>query len=291
MTLIKISKTLFKGLLLYCGLILLWGTMIYFLNGAKFSTETLTEARKVITPNFWECLYFSCITFATIGYGDIVPNEIVGQVIVILQSMTAITFVGLFGGYIAYQFLKRPKDIFLTEDIHIRLVDSNIFFSARIGNKGKDLIDCTANIDIIEIRHNVKWTAIKREIKYTLLEKSWFLGIKLNNNANDEFLKAFRNFYNSPEKSMIRILVMGTDIESGELVATSKYYKYENIKIGGRYLDIYHWNNLQTTKPNWTNLNKTGTLTNEEQNLVINLIKNNSDKIKDDYVAGCSSGY
>ena len=283
MTIAKLSKTLLKGLLLYCGLILFWGTIIYFFKGAKFSTG-------LETPNFWECLYFSCITFATIGYGDIVPNNIAGQIIVILQSMSAIIFIGLFGGYIAYQFLKRPKDIFLTDDLHIRLVDTNTFFSARIGNKGKDLIDCTAYIDIIEIRNDVKWTMIKKEIKYTLLEKSWFLGIKLNNNANNDFLTAFRKFYNSPENSMIRILIMGTDIESGEVVAASKYYKVPNIKIGGRYLDIYHWNKLQTTKPNWSNLNKTRELTPTEKNKVLKLITNSFDDDNEDYVAGCSSG-
>jgi Ion channel len=282
MTKANIFKTLLKGLLLYCGLILFWGTIIYFSNSAKFSSGTET-------PNFWECLYFSCITFATIGYGDIVPNEIIGQIIVILQSMSAIVFIGLFGGYITYQFLKRPKDIFLTDNIHIRLVNNNVFFSVRIGNKGKDIIDCTSNIDIIEIKNDVKWTIIKKEIKYTLLEKSWFIEIKLNNNADDEFLNAFRKFYTSPEKSMIRVLVMGTDIESGELVATSKYYKVENVKIGGRYIDIYHWNNLQTTKPNWTNLNKTKELTKNEQNIVLNLLQTNLDNKKEDYIASCNS--
>ena len=264
----KLTKTLLKGLLVYLFIVLFWGTLIYFLSGAKFTTGESA-------PNWWECIYFSCITFATIGYGDIVPANRIGQIIILLESMSAIIFIGLFSGYIAFQFLKRPNNVFLTENLHIRDIDGEIFFSPRVGNKGKDLIDCTAYIEIIEIKNDLKRAIIKQDLKYTLLEKSWFLGINLSSTKNTDFLNAFRKFYNNPDKSLVRILVMGSDIESGEIIATSKHYEVKDIVFGGRFEDLYHWKNLTRTKPNWNNLNKTQNLTKQQIDEIKSYLVNN----------------
>ncbi len=280
----KLLTIIFKGLLVYTGMVIFWGTLICIAGGAKYNSTGDQVS------NWWDCIYFSCISFATIGYGDIIPNGSSGQVIIFLQSMTAMVFVGLFGGFVAYQFLKRPKDIFLTDNLHIRYVDNEIFFSSRVGNKGKELIDCVAYIDLIQIKNDIKWTMIKHEVRYSLLEKSWFLGIKISSNSNPDFLKAFRKLFNNPEKSLIRILVTGSDIESGEIVATSKYYKVNDIKFGGRYLDIYHWKKLKRTEPNWDNLNKTQEITPEQQQEINSLIQTKLDNDNDDYIAGCSNG-
>lgn len=280
---VKLLRVILNGLLIYLALVLFWGTLIYFLDGAKFTTGD-------IKPNWWQCVYFSCISFATIGYGDIVPSNESGQIIILFESMTAIIFIGLFSGYIAFQFLKRPNNLFLTENLHIRNVDRKIFFSPRVGNKGKNLIDCTAYIEIIEIKNDVKRTIIKQELKYTLLEESWFLGINLSSKTNSEFLEAFRGFYNNPDNSLVRILIIGSDIETGEVVSTSKYYKVKDVVFGGRFIDIYHWESLARTKPNWDNLNKTQELTQEQKDKITKYLKCKNPRNNNEFFADCVAG-
>jgi len=280
----KLIKIILIGLSIYIGIVLLFASLNYFSNSVQFST--LID----MTPNFWDCVYYSSVTFGTIGYGDILPANSFGKFLVIAQSISSLIFVGIFGGYIAYHFLKRPKNISLTENIFFRHVNSNIFFSARVGNQGNDLINCTAYIDVIQIKNNVKWTENKSEIKYTLLEKSWFTDIRLTNTENPEFLKSLKTFFHNPSNSMIRILVMGIDIETGESVAVSKYYKVDDVKFGGKYLDLYSWNGLKRTNPIWQNLNKTTEISQEQVNEINALleIKPNENKGKH-FVSSCSS--
>jgi hypothetical protein len=282
----KLYKTILVGLFIYLGIVLFFAVINSSFGTVQFSGAT----SNVPPPTFWDCVYYSCVTFGTIGYGDILPTNAFGKFLVIAQSISSIIFVGIFGGYIAYQFLKRPKNIFLTDSIFIRHINENIFFSARVGNRGNDLINCRAYIEVIQIRKNIKWTVCKKELNYTLLEYSWFTDIRLTNTEHPDFLNSLKSFFRNPSNSMIRILVIGSDIETGEAVAVSRYYKASEVKFGGGYLDIYSWIGLNKTKPNWGNLNKTAAIS-DEQTLEINkLLEIGGNADMNSSFASCSSG-
>ncbi|MBL0336737.1 MAG: hypothetical protein IPP73_15865 [Chitinophagaceae bacterium] len=92
----------------------------------------------------------------TIGYGEIVPKNGFGQTVIFIESIFALTFTPVFGGFLAYKFLQRPKDIILTDNFFIRYKNNHVFLSSRVGNKGKNVIDCTATIEFIQIVNNIK---------------------------------------------------------------------------------------------------------------------------------------
>ena len=266
MTNSKLLITVLKGLLIYSALTLMWGILNYKLETLKFSTGNGI-------PNFWENLYFSCVTFGTIGYGDIIPKGFGGQLLTILQSMTSIIYVGIFSGYMAFQFLKRPRNILISDNILLRPFTKDILFSFRVGNKGTELVDCKLEIGFIQIKNDIKDTFYNSEFKYSLLEKSWLPALNLNKPENFELGNALKSLYHNPDNIMIRILINGSDINSCERVGLFKDYKYKDIIIAKEFMPIYNWQGLQRTKPNWSNFNKIVDLTQEQIEKVMRFLK------------------
>lgn len=67
---------------------------LYVLNSENFKFETIPNNSFFL--QFFEFLYFSFITFSSVGYGDIVPISIAGKIIVILEVVLSF-FVLVFG--------------------------------------------------------------------------------------------------------------------------------------------------------------------------------------------------
>lgn len=59
-----------------------FGTLQYALNG-------------IAGRGWWEHVYFSGITFVSVGYGDLVPVEPIPRVLAVLEGVTGVTFIGL----------------------------------------------------------------------------------------------------------------------------------------------------------------------------------------------------
>jgi hypothetical protein len=119
----RILNAVLKGVAIYIAITLVFG-LLYFLFDSLDFKPTLGGK----TVRFLDYIYFSAVTFTTIGYGDIVPKAGAGQVIVFIESCVELTFVPVFGGFLAYKFLQRPNDILLTDNFFIRYRDQHIFF-------------------------------------------------------------------------------------------------------------------------------------------------------------------
>ena len=65
----RVLRPLFAGLVV----ILMWA-VLYSAMGGVSPGGLAREAAAQSGIGFWECLYFSLITFTTLGYGDMVPN-------------------------------------------------------------------------------------------------------------------------------------------------------------------------------------------------------------------------
>ena len=264
----RILNAVFKGAAIYISLTLVFG-LLYFL----FDSLDFKSAVGFKTVNFLDYIYFSAVTFTTIGYGDILPKAGAGQVIVFIESCLELIFIPVFGGYIAYKFLQRPNDILLTDNFFIRYRNQRIFLSSRVGNKGKNLIDCTATIEFIQIANNEKRTLYKREIDTPLVEMTWFLEIRLDGAENSSALQQLKILLTNPDTSLIRTTVTGYDSGSGNMVHVFKYYTMDKLIFGGRFADVYTWEGVKRTEPDWTNFNKVVSLTATEQQLIDNLFQ------------------
>ena len=243
---------------------IVFGILYYLFDALDF---------KVKTVRLLDYIYFSAVTFTTIGYGDIVPKAGTGQIIVFFESVFELTFIPVFGGYLAYKFLQRPNDIHLTDNFFIRYRNEHIFLSARVGNKGKNLIDCTATVELIQVANNVKRTLFKRELNNPMVEYTWYLEIRLDGDENILTLQHLRSLMMNPHTSLIRVTVVGFDSKTGNLVHLFKYYTMEKLMYGGLFLDVYNWEGLKRTSPDWSNFNKVESLTDAERQRIVSLLQ------------------
>ena len=263
----RIMEAVLKGVAIYIALTLVFGVLYYFFDSLDFRS-----ASGFNTIHFLDYIYFSAVTFTTIGYGDIVPKEGAGHLIVFIESCFELTFFPVFGGYIAYKFLQRPKDILLTDNCYIRYRNERIYLSARVGNKGKNLIDCSATIEFIQIANNVKRTLYRREINAPLVEMTWYLEIRLDGDTNAPTLQQLKTLIGNPDTSLIRTIVSGYDSNSGNLVHVFKYYTMDKLIYGGKFSDVYKWEGVKPTEPDWTHFNKVVPLTAAERQIIDNLL-------------------
>jgi hypothetical protein len=264
----QIVKAVLKGLAIYVSISFVFGLLYYFFDSLDFKPTAGSD-----TANFLDYIYFSAVTFTTIGYGDIIPKEGAGQALVLIESCFEMIFFPVFGGYIAYKFLQRPNDILLTDNFFIRYRNERIYLSSRVGNKGKNLIDCTATVEFIQLANNVKRTLYKREFNTPLIELTWYLEVRLDGDENLPVLQQLKILIANPGSSMIRTTVSGYDSNSGNMVHVFKRYTMDKLLYGGKFSDVYVWEGVKRTKPDWTNFNKVERLNSNEQKLIDKLLQ------------------
>jgi hypothetical protein len=265
----RITVTVLKGLLIYFIITSVFGLAYYYYDSLDFRSASGHN-----TLHFLDYIYFSAVTFTTIGYGDIVPIAGAGHLIVFIESCFELTFFPVFGGYIAYKFLQRPKDILLSDNFFIRYRNERIYLSFRVGNKGKNLVDCSATVELIQIAKNVKRTLYRREINAPLVEMTWYLEIRLDGDDNAPVLQQMKTLIANPDATLIRTTVSGFDSNSGNLVHVYKYYTMDKLIYGGIFADVYKWEGVKRTEPDWTHFNKIAPLKPDEQSIIDNLLQN-----------------
>jgi hypothetical protein len=263
----RIRDAVLKGIAIYITVTLVFGLLYYFFDSLDFRSESTHN-----TFHFLDYIYFSAVTFTTIGYGEILPKAGAGHLLVFIESCLELTFFPVFGGYIAYKFLQRPNDILLTDNFFIRYRSERVYLSFRVGNKGKNLIDCTATVEFIQIANNVKRTLYRREINAPLVEMTWYLEVRLDGDENKPALEQLKSLIANPHASMIRTTVSGYDSNSGNLVHVFKYYTMDKLIYGGKFSDVYTWEGVKRTEPDWTHFNKLIPLTATDQQIIDNLL-------------------
>jgi hypothetical protein len=77
----------------------------------------------------------------------------------------------------------------------------------------------------------------------------------------------------NPDTALIRSTVIGYDSNSGNLVHVFKYYTMDKLLYGGKFSDVYTWEGVKRTKPDWTNFNEVESLTMTDQQFIDHLLQ------------------
>jgi inward rectifier potassium channel len=265
----RIRNTLIRGIAGYLVIVFFFGIIFFLFDSLSFN---INEPGKQLS--FFDYLYFSLVTFSTIGYGEIIPTGLTGKIIIAIESCIGLAYTPFFGGYLAYLFIQRPKDFFLTENVFLRHNNNKIYLSARVGNRGKPIVDCDASIDMFLIENNVKKNLFKQAFTRPLVEISWYINLRLDDPENLFPLQHLKTVLANPENCLIRVTFSGQDSASGNLVHLFRYYKVQDIRRGGSFLDVYRWQGVERIIIDWNNFNRTVEISEEQNNEIDRLINN-----------------
>jgi hypothetical protein len=190
---------------------------------------------------FEKAIYFSIVSFHTIGFGDIHPVSQIGRQIVMIQSTISLFFNSVFSGFLVYFVIKRPQDVFTTKKVYIRFRKSQYFLSLRVGNKGRDIIDLKSKFEAWTIENNSRIRAFRTEEDLPDLEKILYYDINLDDANNRSLREAIRDALSKRILLHMKFSFIGNDIKTGEQVAFAKYYDSRHLCFGKMFLNVYSW--------------------------------------------------
>jgi len=239
---IKTRQILTFILFAFCiySIIILIFSFLYY----KTQSIGLTPYSKPFTEivDFEKSVYFSIVSFHTIGFGDIHPVSILGRRIVMLQSVISMFFTSIFSGFLVYFIIKRPNDIFTTRRLYIRFRDDHYLLSIRIGNKGRTIIDLKSRFEAWTIDNNTRIRAFRHEQELPDLERILYYDITLDTVHHIKLKKALLEALQKKIRLHMKFSFIGNDIKSGEQVAFAKYFDSEDLRFGTTFLNVYSWN-------------------------------------------------
>jgi len=258
----RILLFILTGIVVYSIIIATFGLLYQKTNSICYSginAQTVTD--------FWDCFYFSLVSFQTIGYGDIFPALPVAKDLLFAESITSTLFVSVFSGFLVYFFFKRPDNVFSSDSCFIRFVNNKYWFSIRVGNKGDEVLDCKAVVEFLHVnQHHVRVADLKLINETSVLEKTWFVDFQLSDKKNERAFRKLQAISKQQETLLLRIVFSGTDKRSGSPVAFIHYYETVDLKFGGRYFDVHGWKKNKRINFKWDNFNKINFLSEEEIN-------------------------
>jgi hypothetical protein len=191
--------------------------------------------------NFEKAVYFSIVSFHTIGFGDIHPNTQLGRQVVMVQSTLSLFFTAIFSGFLVYFVIKRPQDVFTTKKVYIRIRKDRYILSLRLGNKGRDIIDLKSKFEAWTIENNTRVRAFRYEEELPDLEKILYYDLDLDSDDNRSLRIAINDALLNGTLLHMKFSFIGNDMKTGEQVAFAKYYDSRHLSFGKMFLNVYSW--------------------------------------------------
>ncbi len=191
--------------------------------------------------NFEKAVYFSIVSFHTIGFGDIHPVSQVGRQVVMIQSTISLFFTSIFSGFLVYFVIKRPQDVFTTKRVYIRYRRNQYLLSLRVGNSGRDIIDLKSKFEAWTIENNSRVRAFRVEQDLPDLEKILYYDINLEDAGGIALREAIHDALVNGTLLHMKFSFIGNDIKTGEQVAFAKYYDSRHLSFGKMFLNVYSW--------------------------------------------------
>ena len=235
---IQISRFLGISLFIYATVILLFGYLYYATGGIGYY-KAITQSFEGIT--FEKAVYFSVVSFHTIGYGDMYPVTQQGRLIMMCESFTSLFYISIFSGLLVYFIIRRPNDIFSTEKVYIRLRNNKWYLSIRLGNKGRTVIDLKGKFEAWIVEDNTRIRVFTHDEEMADLERILYYDIPLDDPSGERLRQALPEALGKKLLLHMKFAFIGNDIRTGDQVAHARYYNSEDLRFGKMFLNVYSW--------------------------------------------------
>jgi hypothetical protein len=222
----------------YAFLILIFAYLYYATQSIGYY-KFLAGGRDEI--DFLRTIYFSVVSFHTIGYGDIYPINHQGRVIMMAQAFFSLFYTAVFSGLLVYFIIRRHSDIITTKHIYIRTHNNQWNLSIRIGNEGRYVIDFKGKFEAWLVEGNSRIRVFTNKRDMADLEYILYYDISLDDPLHKPLKDALMNALNGGQTLHMKFTFFGNDIQSGDQIAHSAYYDSSMIRFGKWFRNIYDW--------------------------------------------------
>jgi hypothetical protein len=229
---------LLASIAIYLVIILIFGYAYYVTQSIGFFRATTRTMEQI---DFMKALYFSVVSFHTIGYGDIYPISQQGRVILMTQSFISLFYTSIFAGLLVYFIIKRHADIFTTKFIYIRKRRDSWSLSIRLGNQSRPIIGLRGRFEAWHVVNDSRVRVFTYEEEMSDLEYILYFDIDLSDAAAIGLKRALTEAVNGGMPLHMKYNFTGSDIKSGEQVAHSVHYDSSMIRFGKIFLNVYSW--------------------------------------------------
>ena len=236
-------------------------TLIFFFAWLYYSTGSIAHYKAVRQTmekiDFLEALYFSVVSFHTIGYGDIYPVSQQGRMILMTQSFLSLFYTSIFAGMLVYFIIRRHADLFTTKHVYIRVWKDHWYLSIRLGNKSRAIIDLKGRFEAWVVEDDSRVSMARFDQEMPDLENILYFDVSLDDPYYASLRKALRESLAGGPRLHMKFNFVGSDIKNGDQIAHSAYYSSDDIRFGRKFLNVYSWDtNGHRTNFKWENFEK-----------------------------------
>ena len=227
-----------------------WSVFVLIIVGGYLSANLIFAAIYTLIPDairgsdgFVDNYFFSVQTWATIGYGGMVPNSHLANVVVVVESMIGIFGVALLTGLLFAKFSRPVPRVLFANCAVVSMYNGKPTLMIRLANERlRQIVEATAHLTLIREETTLEGSKMRRlyDLKLVrdtqpLFRLSWTIMHVIDETSplhglNDDDSAAAKDV-------RISLSVMGYDASVGQTAHASTIYGPAELLFGARYLD------------------------------------------------------
>ncbi len=193
--------------------------------------------------DFKSAFFFSVQTFSTVGYGTIAPQNLYGNLIVVLEIMTGVVSMAVTTGLVFAKFSRASAKILYSKNLLLSTFDGENVLMFRMANARSNQI-ISANVELHHIynvttpegRSMVRFSPLKLQKNYSpIFALSWTVFHTID--ADSPFFgKTIEEIYAA--KYEFYIIISGNDGTFSQKIYDTHSYRSEDIIPNHYFVDI-----------------------------------------------------
>ena len=199
--------------------------LIYEINGFL---KVASSAETGVGATFGDAVYFSGISFFTLGHSNFVLSSYQIGYIAILEGVLGVIINGIFIGTLIYSFQLKTNTIVLSDKLMITKSRQDEFLlGVGIKHDGALLVSIDRSIDIgFEFNNRFNSVEYYYDSRHYLKHKS---SLFINSTKHGEFFHIIRKAMKKNDEIIIRVFVKGVDSNKQDIHRVLKEYTIEDI--------------------------------------------------------------